>query len=176
MGGTDEKVNHPQHYGGADNPYEAIKVIEAWSSSFPEGTEFHIGNTLKYLSRAGKKGSTLEDLRKARWYLDRAVQVLEPNNRQGEDDLLSRAVATFGARAQVLKLVEELAELNLALIHWTAGKTTNQEVITELADVSILIKQMGHVFGAQEIEDERQRKLIKLNKLVEQSGTRGTDE
>ena len=76
-----EKVNHPIHYGGADNPYEAIKVIEAWSSSFPEGTEFHIGNSLKYLSRAGKKGSALEDLRKARWYLDRAIQRLE----QGED-------------------------------------------------------------------------------------------
>jgi hypothetical protein len=44
-----EAVNHPAHYGGADNPYEAIKVIEAWSLGFC------LGNTVKYISRAGKK-------------------------------------------------------------------------------------------------------------------------
>ena len=44
-----EQVNHPKHYGGADNHYEAIKVIEAWDLGFC------IGNTVKYISRAGKK-------------------------------------------------------------------------------------------------------------------------
>lgn len=63
-----EQVNHPSHYGGADNPYEAIKVIEAWNLGFC------LGNTVKYISRAGKKGDTLEDLKKARWYLDRHIQ------------------------------------------------------------------------------------------------------
>lgn len=63
-----EAVDHPAHYGGADNPYEAIKVIEAW------GLGFCLGNTVKYISRAGKKGDPLEDLKKARWYLDRAIQ------------------------------------------------------------------------------------------------------
>lgn len=62
-----EAVNHPAHYGGADNPYEAIKVIEAWSLGF------NLGNAVKYLSRAGKKGDRLEDLKKARWYLDREI-------------------------------------------------------------------------------------------------------
>ena len=38
-----EMVNHPSHYGGADNPYEAIKVIEAWEA------DFNIGTTLRYL-------------------------------------------------------------------------------------------------------------------------------
>jgi hypothetical protein len=41
----------PAHYGGADNPYEAIKVIEAWKLGFC------LGNTVKYISRAGKKDS-----------------------------------------------------------------------------------------------------------------------
>jgi hypothetical protein len=68
-----EKVDHPAHYGGADNPYEAIKVIEAW------GLGFCLGNTVKYIARAGKKGDLLEDLKKARWYLDRAIQ----NKEQG---------------------------------------------------------------------------------------------
>jgi hypothetical protein len=63
-----EAVNHPAHYGGADNPYEAIKVIEAW------GLGFNLGNAVKYISRAGRKGSRAEDLRKARWYLDREIE------------------------------------------------------------------------------------------------------
>lgn len=71
-----EAVNHPAHYGGADNPYEAIKVIEAW------GLGFCLGNTVKYISRAGKKGDATEDLKKARWYLDREIQRRE---KQSED-------------------------------------------------------------------------------------------
>jgi hypothetical protein len=61
-------VNHPVHYGGEDNTYEAIKVIEAWE------LDFHLGNVVKYISRAGKKGSKIEDLKKAQWYLNRAVE------------------------------------------------------------------------------------------------------
>lgn len=68
-----EQVNHPEHYGGADNPYEAIKVIEAWDLGFC------LGNTIKYISRAGKKSveEELVDLKKARWYLDREISNLE---------------------------------------------------------------------------------------------------
>lgn len=68
-----EAINHPAHYGGADNPYEAIKVIDAWSLGFC------LGNTVKYISRAGKKkrATMLEDLKKARWYLDHKIQSME---------------------------------------------------------------------------------------------------
>jgi hypothetical protein len=66
-----EAIDHPEHYGGADDPYEAIKVVEAW------GLGFHLGNVVKYVSRAGKKGDALEDLKKARWYLDRYINRLE---------------------------------------------------------------------------------------------------
>ena len=69
-----DAVNHPAHYGGADDPYEAIKVIEAWSLGFC------LGNTIKYISRADKKGDLVEDLKKARWYLDRAIQRMEPSD------------------------------------------------------------------------------------------------
>jgi hypothetical protein len=64
-----DPVNHPDHYGGKDNPYEAIKVIEAW------GLGFHLGNAVKYIARAGKKGDTLQDLRKAIWYIQRYIEV-----------------------------------------------------------------------------------------------------
>ena len=65
-----DAINNPQHYGGDANPYEAIKVIEAWNLGF------HLGNVVKYIARAGKKDpdKELEDLKKARWYLDREIQ------------------------------------------------------------------------------------------------------
>jgi len=69
-------VNHPAHYGGENNVYEVIKVIEAWE------LDFHLGNTVKYISRAGKKGSDkeLQDLKKALWYLQRKIDNLENSN------------------------------------------------------------------------------------------------
>ena len=67
----DEAVDHPAHYGGEDNAYEAIKVIEAWELGFC------LGNAVKYIARHLSKGKPLEDLKKARWYLDRAIARLE---------------------------------------------------------------------------------------------------
>ncbi len=71
-----ETINHPQHYGG-DTTYEAIKVIEAWQ------LDFCLGNTVKYISRAGKKDPVkeLEDLEKAKWYLERRIIQLKSKPR-----------------------------------------------------------------------------------------------
>ncbi len=66
----DKNVSHPQHYGGADNPYEAIKVIESYGMDFVEG------NILKYLLRYKKKNG-LQDLKKAKWYLERLIKQQE---------------------------------------------------------------------------------------------------
>lgn len=75
-----EMVNHPTHYGGSENVYEAIKVIEAWE------LDFHLGNTVKYISRAGKKDTDkeLQDLKKALWYLQRKIDNLEKINQYNE--------------------------------------------------------------------------------------------
>lgn len=54
---TKESVDHPAHYGGGENPYECIRVVEAW------GLGFHLGNAVKYTARAGKKGPMLEDIK-----------------------------------------------------------------------------------------------------------------
>lgn len=61
-----DMVNHPPHYkaGGI----EVIDIIEAF------GLDFHRGNAIKYILRAGRKGAALEDLRKAAWYLARAIE------------------------------------------------------------------------------------------------------
>lgn len=69
-----EQVNHPKHYGG-DTVYEAIKVIEEWE------LDFCLGNTIKYISRAGRKSKKTEilDLEKALWYLQRRIKQLKDN-------------------------------------------------------------------------------------------------
>ncbi len=78
-GKAPEQVNHPDHYGGKDNPYEAVKVIEAWKLGFL------LGNTVKYIARHRHKKNMLQDLKKARWYLDRQIRQLERNETEKED-------------------------------------------------------------------------------------------
>lgn len=57
---------NPQHY--QDGGIQTIDFIEA------KGLNFHLGNVVKYISRAGKKGNKLEDLLKAQWYLNREIE------------------------------------------------------------------------------------------------------
>lgn len=65
-----ENVNHPSHYGGENNVYEAIKIIEAYD------LDFSLGNAIKYILRAGKKDNNdfKQDLEKAAWYINREIQ------------------------------------------------------------------------------------------------------
>jgi transposase len=66
---AEDKVNHPSHYkvGGI----ETIDFIEA------KELDYHLGNVVKYISRADHKDEKLENLKKAQWYLNRAVTNLE---------------------------------------------------------------------------------------------------
>lgn len=69
-----EMINHPAHYN--KGKFEAIEVIEDWKLGF------NLGNTVKYISRAGHKdkSKTVEDLKKALWYLEREIKKLEDKN------------------------------------------------------------------------------------------------
>lgn len=73
-----EQVNHPNHYGGENNPYEVIKVCEAWGLD----KDAYLFNVVKYVARAGKKEANkeLQDLKKAMFYLDRKIKNLEKNS------------------------------------------------------------------------------------------------
>lgn len=68
---ADDNVNHPSHY--TSGKIEVIDFIE------DKGLGFHLGNAIKYISRAGKKdpNKTIEDLRKAIWYINRQISLLE---------------------------------------------------------------------------------------------------
>jgi len=71
-----EQVNHPSHYGGSENIYEAIKVIDAWDLGFS------LGNAVKYISRAGKKHpeKEIEDLQKSIWYINHHIETIKNKN------------------------------------------------------------------------------------------------
>ena len=67
-----EAVNHPSHYQ-SKNGMEVIDVIE----SFDLG--FNLGNVIKYCLRCGKKNAEIEELEKAKWYLEREIQNRKAN-------------------------------------------------------------------------------------------------
>lgn len=71
MDPPDDPVNHPAHY--TDGSIEVIDFIE------DKNLGFHLGNAVKYIARAGKKDpeKTIEDLKKAVWYLNRRIAQLE---------------------------------------------------------------------------------------------------
>jgi hypothetical protein len=70
----DNIISSPAHY--TSGSIETIEVIEDW------GLGYHLGNAVKYISRAGKKDpdKTVEDLRKAVWYLEREITNEEKDN------------------------------------------------------------------------------------------------
>lgn len=64
-----DMVNHPPHYTNHPSGIECIEIVEHFG--------FCIGNAVKYLWRAGLKNDELEDLKKARWYVDREIKKRE---------------------------------------------------------------------------------------------------
>lgn len=73
-----DPVNHPHHYGGADNPYEVIKIIRHYRCGF------NIGNVMKYILRAGVKdpAAEIQDLKKAVWYLNKEIEWREEDKKK----------------------------------------------------------------------------------------------
>ena len=61
-----DNVNHPQHYNDHPASIECIDVVEHFN--------FNIGNAVKYLWRCGLKGKLVEDLSKAKWYIEREIE------------------------------------------------------------------------------------------------------
>tara|TARA_R100001086_G_C11812769_1_gene252014 strand:- start:596 stop:841 length:246 start_codon:yes stop_codon:yes gene_type:complete len=77
-----EKVNHPAHYNSGK--IEVIDAIHDW------GLDFCLGNVVKYVARHNHKENSLEDLKKAKWYLEYYIADLEgeeePDKIKGKKD------------------------------------------------------------------------------------------
>lgn len=67
---TFDPVNKPSHYAEG-RQFETIEVIEDWKLSY------RLGNCVKYISRAGRKGDRKQDLEKAAWYLQREIEAID---------------------------------------------------------------------------------------------------
>jgi hypothetical protein len=97
-----DPIEKPSHYA-AGRKYETIEVIEDWDLSY------RLGNSVKYISRAGRKdpAKTIEDLKKARWHLDREIAALEgaepPYNATYEDILEDYASCAVTGEELVLE-------------------------------------------------------------------------
>lgn len=70
-----DAVQHPAHYNVGK--IEVIDAIEDW------GLNFNLGNVVKYIARADHKGKPIEDLQKARWYIEREIE----RRKSGESDV-----------------------------------------------------------------------------------------
>ena len=78
MAASVDSVNHPKHYTTHPSGVECIEITEHMT--------FNLGNAVKYIWRSSLKGKQLEDLRKARWYIDREIQRLAPTSPQEKSD------------------------------------------------------------------------------------------
>lgn len=92
---THDAVNHPDHYCSSPSGIECITVTRHMN--------FNIGNAVKYLWRAGLKGATLEDLKKAAWYINDEIARIE---KQEKDDAQSEF--NFGPMLTATDVLERI--------------------------------------------------------------------
>ena len=118
-----DPVHNPPHYksGGI----EVIDVIEAFQLGF------HLGNVVKYVLRAGRKGDALEDLEKAAWYLDREIDKLEEQaEADGVDDDMTHAKSVACAETPN---VGDKVKIEATIFFDTPIPATENAVVPEVA-------------------------------------------
>ena len=90
-------------------------------------------------------------------------------NEEEKVELFKVVLETWGIGNQVFMVMEETGEMLNALAKANRGRVTKEEVITELADVSIMMEQMAVHFGYEEFKSEKERKLNRLKERLEKS-------
>ena len=81
-------------------------------------------------------------------------------------ELFQNAIEKFGIDAQKKMCIEECAELINALAKESRGRTSKEDIITELADVSIMVDQLALYYDYENFKCERDKKIIRLNEKV----------
>lgn len=85
--------------------------------------------------------------------------------------IMNTALNKYGIENQKWMLIEECGELLNAIAKLKRGRSTKEEIITELADVHIMVEQMAFFFGWNEFKAEKKRKLIRLNERLNKDET-----
>lgn len=80
--------------------------------------------------------------------------------------LLGEAIGRWGCEAQKKQTIEECSELITAILHRDRDKCTNDDVITEVADVIIMCEQMKLIYGSEQVENEVRRKMKRLEERL----------
>lgn len=88
---------------------------------------------------------------------------------QDRSKLYQATLDKWGEEAQYDQAIEECAELIASLKHYKRGKVGEAEIISELADVTLMLGQLTWMFGAEKIEAAIEYKLKKLQNLMEES-------
>lgn len=83
-----------------------------------------------------------------------------------DEKLYQKALNTFGIDNQLFMVAEECGELLSAIGKYKRGRCSMDEVITELADVAIMVEQMSVYFGVDKVKDEKERKLKRLEQRI----------
>lgn len=112
-----DAINHPSHY--TDGKIEVIDFIE------DKQLGYHLGNAIKYISRAGKKdpSKTVEDLKKAVWYINRKISKME----SGVDIIEQRIIADEQMEAKQRETHEQLVSRALKAIEKFCQIATDAE-------------------------------------------------
>lgn len=87
------------------------------------------------------------------------------------DNIFRQAVNTFGADHQIGMLHEEVGELLAAINQYARGRVKKDAVVTEIADVMIMCEQMAEIFGREETEAEKKRKIQGLAEKLEEASS-----
>lgn len=83
------------------------------------------------------------------------------------EEIYKQAVDIWGRESQMKMAIEECAEMIDAICKFNRRRVGISEVITEIADVQIMMQQMAYIFGEDAVEKERQRKLERLKSRIE---------
>jgi NTP pyrophosphatase (non-canonical NTP hydrolase) len=86
------------------------------------------------------------------------------------EDIYRAALAKWGTEAQFDQMVEECAEMITVLKHYRRGRVGEEEVVAELADVTLMVGQLTFIFGEQRVRQAVQAKVVKIRKLLEEDG------
>ena len=82
-------------------------------------------------------------------------------------ELYKKALEKWGENAQINMLYEECGELIAAVAQFSRGRTSHHDVMTELADVSIMVEQLATLMSYEDFEAEKDRKLNRLKDRLE---------
>lgn len=86
--------------------------------------------------------------------------------------LYDKALNRYGIIAQKWMLIEECGELLNAFAKLERGRATKEDIITELADVHIMVEQMAFFYGLEDFLTEKERKLVRLNERLKRGESR----